>query len=42
MFIDDLTVLIHTNKDELGIEAVLQIVNKIYKYFENYSLKLNS
>ena len=42
MFIDDLTVLIYTTKSKEGIKAAQHVVNKIYKYFKDNNLKLNT
>ena len=42
MFIDDLTALIYTTKSQKGIEAAQHVVNKVYKYFADNNLKLNT
>ena len=42
MFIDDLSVLIYTSNSLKGIEAAQYVVDKIYRYFSDNNLKLNT
>ena len=42
MFIDDLSVLIYTTNSQNGIKAAQYVVDKIYRYFSDNNLKLNT